>query len=110
MSLRFGDLAESIDIMTIKFKIILKKLLQEHDLTAAQLARACKIPPQTINNWLAGQEPRSLIQIRKVADYFEISVDYLVYGQEKIKKELISEYNDEINTGVFEVVLRRIRR
>lgn len=96
--------------MTIKIKTILKKLLQEHDLTAAQLARACKIPPQTINNWLSGQEPRSLNQLKAVADYFEISVDYLVYGKEEKKQEQIRDYEEEINAGVFEVVLRRVRK
>lgn len=97
--------------MTIKIKTILKKLLNEHDLTAAQLARATKTPPQTINNWLSGQEPRSLNQLKAIADYFEISVDYLVYGiQEKITKEPLVDFSDEINAGVFEVVLRRVKK
>lgn len=95
--------------MTIKIKIILKKLLHEHDLTAAQLARACKIPPQTINNWLSGQEPRNLVQIKAVADYFRVSVDFLVYGKEE-KKDSFEEYKDEINAGTFEVVLRRVKK
>lgn len=103
--------------MTIKIKTILKNLLHENDLTAAQLARATKIPPQTINNWLSGQEPRSLNQIKAVADYFEISVDFLVYGS-SIKKsylkenliEPIAQFEEEINAGVFEVVLRRVRK
>lgn len=97
--------------MTIKIKTILKKLLHENDFTAAQLARATKIPPQTINNWLSGQEPRNLSQIKAVADYFEISVDYLVYGQSEPKsKVLIEKFEEEINAGVFEVVLRRIKK
>lgn len=96
--------------MIIKIKTILKKLLHEHDLTAAQLARATKIPPQTINNWLSGQEPRGLGQLKAVADYFEISVDYLVYGTHSPKSEPIKEYEDEINAGTFEVVLRRVKR
>ena len=96
--------------MTIRIKSILKKLLHEHDINAAQLARACKIPPQTINNWLSGQEPRNLNQIKAVADYFGISVDFLVYGKEEVREEVIKEYKDEINAGVFEVVLRRVKR
>lgn len=97
--------------MTIKIKTILKKLLHEHDLTAAQLARATKTPPQTINNWLSGQEPRNLTQIKSVADYFGVSVDYLVYGQEDRKsKTPFDDYAEEINAGTFEVVLRRVRK
>lgn len=97
--------------MTIKIKTILKKLLYEHDLTAAQLARATKIPPQTINNWLSGQEPRGLSQLKNVADYFKISVDHLVYGvQERVNKEPLNDFSEEINAGIFEVVLRRIKK
>ena len=98
--------------MTIKIKNILKKLLHEHDITSAQMARATKIPPQTINNWLSGLEPRSLNQHKAAADYFKVSVDYLVYGtQDQIKnKEPLMEFQDEINAGTFEVVLRRIKK
>lgn len=97
--------------MTIKIKTVLKKLLYEHDLTAAQLARATKIPPQTINNWLSGQEPRSLNQLKAVADYFKVTVDFLVYGSKEEKgQQSFQDYEDEINAGTFEVVLRRVKK
>lgn len=66
--------------MTIKLKSILKGLIHEKDITAAQLARSTKIPPQTLNNWLSGQMPRNLDQLKAVADYFQVSLDYLIYG------------------------------
>ena len=56
----------------------------------AQLSRATEIAPQTLNNWVAGQEQKNLSQIKRVAD--------------------IQNFNDEINAGVFEVVLRRVRK
>jgi transcriptional regulator with XRE-family HTH domain len=87
----------------------LKKLLQKKGITAAQLARDTKIAPQTLNNWLSGYEPRSLLQLRRVADYFEVSVDYLAYGISP-SRSAIQEFNEEINAGVFEVVLRRVKR
>jgi hypothetical protein len=49
-------------------------------------------------------------QIKAVADYFNVSVDYLVYGKEEKKKELFEEFEEEINAGTFEVVLRRVRK
>lgn len=98
--------------MSIKIKTILRKLLHENDITAAQLARATGIAPQTINNWLGGQEPRNLNHLKKVADYFELTVDELVYGSSSKTKstEPLKEYADEINAGTFEVVLRRIKK
>jgi len=90
----------------------LKQLVKDFDITMAQLARETKIPPQTLNNWLTGVEPRSLSQVKRVADYFDISVDELCFGA-KTKLEdsnSFQSYSDEINAGVFEVVLRRIKK
>ncbi len=96
--------------MAIKIKSILRKLLAERDITPAQLARATQVPPQTINNWLSGLEPRNLGQLKLVADYFEISVDFLVYGipPKEALNEPLKEFEEEINAGTFEVVLRRV--
>lgn len=97
--------------MNIKLKSVLKRLLHERDLTSAQLARATQIPPQTINNWLSGLEPRNLNQVKAVANYFNVSMDALVYGsKDSSEKEPLKEYIDEINAGTFEVVLRRVKK
>ena len=82
-------------------------------MTASQLSRATKVPNSTVQNWLTGLEPRNLIQLKKVADYFDVSVDLLLYGSKKDTKRdqsVISEYADEINAGLFEVVLRRVKK
>jgi transcriptional regulator with XRE-family HTH domain len=95
---------------SIRIKVILKRLLTEHDITTAQLARATKLAPQTLNNWLSGQQPRNLSQLKMVADYFGVSVDFLVYGKEEKAKTVLEKYEDEINAGTFEVVLRRVKK
>lgn len=102
--------------MTIKLNLNLKRLLQESNLTPSQLAREVKVPVQSIHNWIHGQNPRSFEQIKKIADYFQVSVDELVYGPLDIPKrhlnatEPMKEYSDEINAGIYEVVLRRIKK
>ena len=98
--------------MTIKIQSILKKLLHDRDMTVAQLSRATKVPQQTLSNWIQGQEPRNLVHIKTVADYFKITVDYLVYGVDQTLRQTnpINELSDEINAGVFEVVLKRVKR
>jgi transcriptional regulator with XRE-family HTH domain len=92
------------------FKDNLQRLVKEEGMTMAQLGRAIKIAPQTLNNWVAGQEPRSLEKVKRVADYFEISMDELCFNQNIKVKSKITDYDDEINAGVFEVVLRRIKK
>lgn len=91
----------------MEFSAILKKLLYEYDINISQLSRATKVPRQTIDNWLSGQEPRSIAQVKKVADYFDLSIDEICFGTKPTKPQ-IEEYTDEINAGVYEVVLRRV--
>ncbi|MBF0361971.1 MAG: helix-turn-helix transcriptional regulator [Oligoflexia bacterium] len=107
----------------MELKNILKKLIKERDTSIAKVSRTTKIPSKTIYNWLSGSEPKSFLQVKRVADYFEVSLDYLCFGIEPNKihegnsvtsrgmsSETIERYNDEINAGVFEVVLRRIKK
>lgn len=98
----------------MEIQSILKEMLKEADITVSQLSRATKVPSQTIHNWLAGMEPRSLKQVKKVSDYFGISIDQLCIKKaiENNEKQIspINNFEDEINAGVFEVVLRKVKR
>ena len=95
---------------------ILKKLMREQGVSVAKITKATKVPSKTIYNWLAGSEPKSFLQVKKVADYFDVSLDFLCFGIEQAKsvatqtKGPLDKYSDEINAGVFEVVLRRVKR
>ena len=97
--------ADSLVIMTLNKQ--LKTLLKEKDITIAQLARATKISAKTLYQWLNGQSPKNLVQVRKVADYFAVTIDYLAFGIiQKNNLELI-DFKNEFNAGVFEVILRK---
>lgn len=110
MELNNKDEAEA---MKLELHKNLKILLDKRGITPSQLSRATKVPNSTIQNWLAGLEPRNLLQLKKVADYFDVSVDLLLYGSKKESKRdrsAITEFADEINAGTFEVVLRRVKK
>lgn len=69
------------------------------------------ISVKTLHNWLSDQKPKDLEQVKKVADFFQISIDSLCFGEGiKSTQEAIENYRDEINAGVFEVVLRRVKK
>lgn len=97
-------------ILNMELSKILKELLQEKGVTITHVAKTTGIAQQTIHNWLSGTEPRSLRQVKKVADYFDVSLDYLCFGIVSNNKMPLEEFGDEINAGVFEVVLRRIKK
>lgn len=58
----------------------LKKLLKQFDMNLTELSRRTDIAPSTLHGWLNGLEPKSIIQIQRVALYFNISIDYLCFN------------------------------
>lgn len=93
----------------MELKTILKKLIKEKGITITSLSRSTKVPLQTLHGWLQGSEPKSLKQVKKVADYLKVDLDYLCFGIEP-KAHTIKDYQEEINAGIFEVVLRRVKK
>lgn len=88
----------------------LKEILAKRGLTISQIARISGVPKQTISDWVIGRKPRSLANLKKVADALDTTIDELCFGKVKTKAPAFEEFKDEINAGVFEVVLRRINK
>lgn len=91
----------------------LKKLLRERGVSVAQLSRAVNVSPQTLSNWANSQKPADITQVKRVADYFKISIDSLCFGAspEPFKtRNAIKDYDDEISAGIYEVVLRKVKK
>ena len=107
MSNYFTDLG-----LDMKLAIQLKKLHQANGTTVAHLSKVTKVSNQTIFNWQAGSKPRDLDQVKKIADHFKVSLDYLVYGIEPEVRQNspLNDFDSEINAGIYEVVLRRIKK
>ncbi len=101
-------LSSELDL-EMKLKLQLSALIRQRGVTITTLAKTTKIPAQTIHNWLAGSKPRDLDQVKRVADYFQVSLDFLAYGtdRDQTASSEIERHKDEINAGVFEVILRR---
>ena len=101
----------------MKLKVVLKGQMDSHGITLSALSKETGVPKQTIHNWLCGTEPKSLDQVRSIAQYFNLSIEELCYGEVEKKSKHnsklsnpIEEHEDEIRAGVFEVVLRRVRK
>ncbi len=59
----------------------LNKLIKARNLTQAQIARQLNINKSTLHNYCNGVEPQGLVTIRVLAEFFEISVHELIYGE-----------------------------
>ena len=62
---------------------IFEQLLQSFGISAYRFCKETKISQSTISTWKSKRNLISGELARKIADYFDVSVDYLMTGKEK---------------------------
>ena len=60
----------------------IRYLMEAHGLTQYALAKRLGISQSTLCNWLNGKKEPSIESLWRLADYFDVTVDYLI-GREK---------------------------
>lgn len=88
----------------------LKKLLKTHDLTIAKLSRATGLSQKTLRSWAEGSEPKRISEVKILARYFDMTLDQLLFGEVPKVKNKLEQYEEEIQAGIFEVILRRVKK
>jgi transcriptional regulator with XRE-family HTH domain len=83
------------------FNIIFSKLLQKKGITAYKLSKDTGIPQSLISVWKKSEQKPASDNLQKLADYFEVTTDYLL-GNEKTplvnNDEELTEYLEELRT------------
>ena len=69
----------------MKFGYILRNLRAEKNITGEQLGKILGVPKATVANWETGRNYPNQAVLEKIADYFDVSLDYLM-GRTDIKK------------------------
>ena len=75
----------------------IKELREDHDLTQSDLAKHVGIDQRTISNYETGKSNPDTYALIKIADYFNVSIDYLVgrtdhdFFSSGSKKDMISD-------------------
>jgi transcriptional regulator with XRE-family HTH domain len=83
-----------------KFGQRLRGLLEETDIEGKDFAEVMHVEPPTVSNWLNGKRfPRDEMLIQ-IADYFKVSLDYLL-GRTDNKNGLI--VNDNIDGSDIQI-------
>lgn len=60
----------------------IKDLMKSEKLTQMQLAHALEIGQSSISDWLNSKSEPSIENLWKLADFFDVSVDYLIGRKE----------------------------
>lgn len=75
---------------------IFEKLCNQHNVTPYRVCKETGITTATISNWKAGRYVPKADKLQKIADYFDVSLSYLMSGKEEpAKKEVTLTPKDE---------------
>lgn len=77
-----------------------QKLLDEKGLKNADVARATKISNMTLSDWKNGKSTPKADKLQKIADFLDVSIEYLTTGKETSVNYL---YTDENSDFLIEV-------
>lgn len=91
----------------------LQHLMKEKHLSVRDLAQGIGVSQRTVNEWIGSgsRTPRSLDQIKKLANFLEVSVHSLLFGEED-PKSFIGEFleKSELHVGLYEISIKRVSR
>lgn len=75
---------------------IFEQLLQRNGISAYRVAKEAGVTQTALSNWKNGRNTPSAPTLQKIADYFGISIDYLMTGKEdSVEKEPQLKPKDE---------------
>lgn len=64
---------------SFRFDKNLKQLLEKRKKSVQWLGQTTGIPTKTIYHWLNGQHPSNFVQVKKISDAFNISLEELIF-------------------------------
>ena len=78
----------------------LRELREKHGLTQKELGNALNVTSQTISNYEIGKREPEISEFIKLADYFGVSIDYLIG-----RTNTMMEQNEKIYYSVIESIV-----
>jgi len=66
---------------------IFEQLLQKYGVTAYKVSKEAGVTQSTLSDWKRGRSTPKTENMKKIADYFGVSVDYLMTGKKESKEK-----------------------
>jgi transcriptional regulator with XRE-family HTH domain len=97
----------------IKIGSVLRRLLKLQSKTVKKVSQETGIPYSTLHTWLENRQPKDILKAQRLADYFGISLNQLLFDQEEIRNEELSgqtqSKSNDFFKGIFEITIKKIK-
>lgn len=86
----------------------LKELRKNSGLTQSALAKILNVTPTALSNWEIGKRMPSAEMLKRIADYFDVTVDYLLDYDSETFQRIYSKSKIEAAEGVRDRILESL--
>lgn len=99
-----------IEMMEVKIATVMNRLMKEKKLSIKELSRLSGVPSSTLHEWLNLRIPKSPVQVKKVANVLNISLDHLLFDEQEVHKPVPIQdlMSGDSVSGVFEITIKKI--
>jgi transcriptional regulator with XRE-family HTH domain len=84
----------------------LTKYIKDANISLNEFSQRVSISPSTIHGWLNGVPPKNINDLKKIAEYFNVSLDELCFGD--VKKSNETNVVISIGSDSYKVILKRV--
>ncbi len=70
---------------------VFEQLLQKYGVTSYKVAKEAGVTQTALSNWKSGRSTPTTKTLQKIADYFGVTIDYLMTGKEDSEKSEIKQ-------------------
>ena len=83
---------------------VFEKLLQKHNVTPYRVAKEAGVTQTALSNWKQGKSVPNTKTLQKLADYFGVSIDYIMTGKDEWQPKLNDKDEKNLDKKVEELL------
>lgn len=93
----------------LKIGKVLTALMKQKGLTFNKLSNATGVSSSNLKSWSANSNPKSFTQLKAIADFFNVDIEYLLFGESsKDTINLESLLTEKIFEGWVKISIEKV--
>jgi Helix-turn-helix len=97
----------------IKIGLVIKRMLWKLRKNLKEISRETGIPYSTLHAWMLNTQPKDVLKVQRLADYFNVSLHELLFDSPDVHQALAAPdipgaRTADVFNGRFEVIVKRL--
>ncbi|MFN3698182.1 MAG: helix-turn-helix domain-containing protein [Pseudobdellovibrio sp.] len=95
--------------MSTQIGKVFSQIVKEQRYTLKEISKATGVPASTLAEWQANRTPKNPAQVKAVAKFLDVSLHFLLFGEEDQLEPLTKLIKEDVFSGTFEINIKRVK-